>query len=248
MLPGCRGDRSNKPPRQFFPDMDDQPKWKPQAGSQFFVDGRTMRPRVPGTVAFARAEFDVARYGEASWADPFMGARADLLGEDRAHYTGMDAQGNFLDYIPPSVTVDLALLRQGQELFYTYCAPCHGYLGHGDGMVGRQWSIAVANFTNPIYLDRAQRTGKDGYIFHTIRNGKGEGDQQTMPGYAHALSADETWAIVAYVRALQQAEQGTFEDVPEPLRSQLREERQKVLRERASELNTGEGKTTGGGA
>src|SRR5690606_25558390 len=52
---GCRGERSDHPPRQFFPDMDDQQRWNPQSQSPFFADGRTMRPRVEGAVAFGRA-------------------------------------------------------------------------------------------------------------------------------------------------------------------------------------------------
>ena len=37
LLSGCRGDRSDKPPRQFFPDLDDSPKFKPQTKSEFFA-------------------------------------------------------------------------------------------------------------------------------------------------------------------------------------------------------------------
>lgn len=37
-LVGCRGDTSEAPPRQFFPDMDDQPKLKAQSRSEFFKE------------------------------------------------------------------------------------------------------------------------------------------------------------------------------------------------------------------
>ncbi|HZW07030.1 MAG TPA: hypothetical protein VFF65_07890, partial [Phycisphaerales bacterium] len=43
---GCRGDRSDSRPRQFFPDMDDSPKFKPQTATPFFADGRAMRQPV----------------------------------------------------------------------------------------------------------------------------------------------------------------------------------------------------------
>src|SRR3954470_16726593 len=74
-LAGCRGDREEKPPRQFFPDMDDQPKWKPQSQSEFFVDGRTMRKPVAGTVPFGRNDFVT----DAPWSKDFMDQRSDLL-------------------------------------------------------------------------------------------------------------------------------------------------------------------------
>lgn len=54
---GCRGQISEKPPVHLFDDMDQQPKYRPQAESRFFSDGRTMRPRVAGTVA--RGELEV---------------------------------------------------------------------------------------------------------------------------------------------------------------------------------------------
>src|SRR4051794_16105759 len=55
-LPACRGERTEKPPHQFFQGMEDQPKWRPQSKSEFFADGRTMRPVVPGTVPFGRSD------------------------------------------------------------------------------------------------------------------------------------------------------------------------------------------------
>ena len=45
-LGGCRGGRDDNTPRQFFPDLDDQMKWKPQGESDFFADGRMMRKPV----------------------------------------------------------------------------------------------------------------------------------------------------------------------------------------------------------
>src|SRR3954469_25676660 len=77
---GCRGDREEKPPRQFFPDMDDQPKWKPQSKSDFYTDGRTMRKPVAGTVPFGRNPF----VAEEPWSKDFMEQRSDLLKEDKS--------------------------------------------------------------------------------------------------------------------------------------------------------------------
>ena len=34
---GCRGERTDKPPRQLFPDMDDQEHFRPQAETEFFA-------------------------------------------------------------------------------------------------------------------------------------------------------------------------------------------------------------------
>ena len=49
---GCyRGKTSDKPPIHIIPDMDNQPKYKPQAESRFFADSSDMRMPVEGTVA-----------------------------------------------------------------------------------------------------------------------------------------------------------------------------------------------------
>lgn len=220
-LTGCRGDREEKPPRQFFPDLDDQPKWEPQSGSDFFADGRMMRQPPLGTVAFGRQEF----VNNAEWAHPWMSQRQDLLKDDKSFYEGKNADGSWMAVMP--VTVDAALLKRGQERFGIYCAVCHGYQGDGKGMVGDAtkstgWAYAVPSYHDAIYKDASQDKGKDGYLFHTARNGVwGPDGKQKMPGYAHAVSERDAWAIVAYIRALQATKEGTIEDVPEVRRNDL---------------------------
>ena len=69
-LPGCRGDRSDKRPRQFFPDMDDSPKWKPQ-----IVDPDRVQPRlsVAGLVGIAAGAIFMTSlpWLAAAMPDPF---------------------------------------------------------------------------------------------------------------------------------------------------------------------------------
>jgi len=49
----------------------------------------------------------------------------------------------------------------------------------------------------------------EGEIFNTITNGK-----NTMFPYADKLSAEDRWAVISYVRALQRAHHATIDDVP----------------------------------
>ncbi len=227
---GCRGDRSTKRPRQFLPDMDDSPKWKPQSGSEFFADGRTMRPEVTGTVPFGRVAF----VSDQAWAKPFMQERIDGVREDDAMYRGTDASGAYLDRMPVAVTPEL--LAIGEQRFNTYCAVCHGLEGDGQGMVGKQWAAPVANFHDAKYQDPADKEGKwkDGYIFTIAREGwwneqDGKRVSQRMPGYKHALCELETWAVIAHLRVLQQHRKGTINDVPGDQRDRLERERQTLL-------------------
>ena len=93
-------------------DMQDQPKYKPQRPSNFFVDGRSGRPQVEGTVA-----------------------RGDME-EDVAFYEGKNDKGDDVDVFP--VAVDKAFLQRGQQRYEIYCSPCHGRIGNGLGMIVRR--------------------------------------------------------------------------------------------------------------
>lgn len=246
-LSGCRGDREDKPPRQFFPDMDDSPKYKPQTANPFFEDGRAMRPAVPGTVAFGRWDFNVdgVPADEAhAWAEPFRAERAALLAEDDALFRGRTADGGYVKDIPVPVTAEL--LERGMERFNINCASCHGYQGNGLGMVGQRWSYAIPSFHDPKY-DKGSADpdgrGNDGFLFHIAMNGvagvdgypQKTDDPQTyirkkaamkMPGYAEKLTERDGWAIVAYIRALQQ--HTTLDKIPEPARRRLEQERARL--------------------
>jgi mono/diheme cytochrome c family protein len=223
---GCRGDREDKPPRQFFPDMDDQPKWGPQSKSEFFADGRTMRLPPNGTVPYGRTPV----VSDAAWAHGFMDERNDLLKPDVLTSEGTLADGNYVEKIP--MAIDMDLVKRGQERFNIYCAACHNYTGDGKGMVGAQWSYPLPTFHDDKYkkpdpANPAQQTWKDGYIFHTIRYGlvdTAKPGEYKMPPYAHAVSVRDAWAIVAYIRALQTSREGTVNDAPESVRPTLQKQ------------------------
>jgi mono/diheme cytochrome c family protein len=214
LLGGCRGDRFEDPPRRFFPDMDHQPKWNPQADSPFFENGSTARVPDPNAVAFGRMPFDPSKNADASWAQSYLAERAGFLAEDDAVYLGKAPDGSFVDYIPVEVT-GVRMLR-GQERFNIFCATCHGPLGNGQSPVAVQFIAKPVNLTAEMYIDPSLRTSRDGYIFEVIRNGV-----RNMPGYAHSIDAQDAWNIVMYVRALQKSYHSTLDDVPEAERDTL---------------------------
>ena len=228
-MAGCRGDRSDKPPRRFFPDMDDQPKWDPQERTEFFADNRTARPKPEGTVAFGRATFDPEAHASEAWAEGLLAERESLLASDDAVYRGItyyeDGTETYVDNIPVRVTE--AMIERGQERFNIYCSACHGYTGDGRGMVGRRWSYPPANLLGDVYRDRANRQGKDGYIFHVIRNGvwnPADGANR-MPAYGDAIDAMDAWAIVAYLRALQASQTASLDSLDPADRRRLESQR-----------------------
>jgi mono/diheme cytochrome c family protein len=219
-LQGCRGDRSTEPPRQFFPDLDDAPKWEPQGESNFFADGRMMRQPVTGTVPFGRQAFVPSE--DKAWSASWGEKREDLLKADPVFYAGKDDKGAWIAKVP--VKFSQQDLLRGQERYNISCASCHGYDGAGQGTVGAQWSYPLPNFHDEKYRDVSQDTAKDGYLYHIARNGvwSPDGAQNKMPGYAHALTAEDTWRIVAYIRVLQATRSATLSDVPEAQREKVR--------------------------
>ena len=98
---------------------------------------------------------------------------------------------------------DLDFLTQGEEMFSTYCVPCHGDGGAGMGPVtnpanpGRFMPPAPA--LSGSYALTKNYT--DGYLYLTIRNGS-----FIMPGYSWAMSDEEMRATVEYLRTLEGAD------------------------------------------
>lgn len=234
VLGGCRGERSDKPPRQFFPDLDDQPKYKAQSASTFFADGRAMREPVRGTVPFGSRPYTIAFEGK-DFSD-----RDGFLKADRRVYEGkepvLDADGSivmepgtstprevYVERIP--VTVDAELLALGEKKYNIYCIVCHSQTGDGKGTVGTRWSYPLPSFHDPKYY-RGGEKGQDGYLFHVIRYGvPNEGENAPyplkMPAYATKVSEREAWAIVAYLRAIQAAHSSPLDAAPERERMDL---------------------------
>jgi mono/diheme cytochrome c family protein len=165
--------------------MHDQPRFKPLAKSAFFGDERSARPQVEGTVARGQ------------------------LREDALLYTGKLGQ-EFGAELP--LPLDRALLDRGQERYGIYCAPCHGQVGRGDGIVVRRgFRNRPTSFHEPRLRDKPA-----GYFFDVMTNGFG-----AMPDYSAQIPVRDRWAIVAYVRALQLSQNARIDDVPPDRRALL---------------------------
>ena len=87
-----------------------------------------------------------------------------------------------------------ASVKRGGELFAVYCMPCHGPTGKGDGLVS-------AKFVPPPDLANADlhKARTDGYWQSYLSVGGA-----VMPAYGEALTPDERWHVVNYLRTLAQ--------------------------------------------
>jgi len=83
-------------------------------------------------------------------------------------------------------------VARGQRLFVIYCAPCHGREGKGDGPVSPKF-VPPPDLTHP----SIQGARSDGYMQHVIGSGGA-----VMPAYGEALSPEERWHVVNFLRSL----------------------------------------------
>ena len=151
-----------------------------------------------------------AFFGDSRSARPLVEgtvARGQLH-DDELLYTGK-VNGQDATVFP--ARVDAAAIARGRERFNIYCSPCHGRTGQGDGMV------VLRGYRRPpsFHQDRL-RDAPIGHFFDVITNGFG-----AMPDYATQIRAEDRWAIIAYVRALQLSEHATAADVPAAERNRL---------------------------
>jgi mono/diheme cytochrome c family protein len=102
-----------------------------------------------------------------------------------------EAETNLKNPLPS----DDRTLKLGERMFNTYCTPCHGASGKGDGSITDVY-VKPPDITDAAYLKR-----QDGFFFYRITFGA-----NVMPGYGHATLPHERWAIVKYLRKLQGGE------------------------------------------
>lgn len=238
-------------------DMDIQLRGDTQTVSPVFADGRTMRPRIAGTVA--RGEWMdpilltgiVPETGEQNVAflqdeeAPQEGDEKpaaedkpeadkpmveDKPAEDKpadekpAEEKPADAQPaageapaaqpeepepNWVKIAPINVT--RSTLERGRNRYNIYCSVCHGLAGDGDGLVAqRALQLEQPTWIPPTNLHTDYLlTQPDGKLYNTITHGI-----RKMKGYGDQIPAEDRWAIVTYVRALQKTRTGTPEEIP----------------------------------
>ena len=150
-------------------------------------------------------------FGDARSARPGVEgtvARGHLRDDDLT-YTGK-INGQDATVFPAPVTA--ATMARGRERFNIYCSPCHGRTGQGDGM------IVLRGYRRPPSFLQDRLIGAPvGHFFDVITNGFG-----AMPDYSAQIRAEDRWAIIAYVRALQLSGHATLADVPSSERDRIR--------------------------
>jgi len=129
------------------------------------------------------------------------------LEADEAFYRGT-VDGQYIDELPIEITEDV--LQRGQEQYNAFCAVCHGYSGHGNGVVTQE------GFAAQSFYDRRIAFQPVGRYYETITLGRGN-----MYNYAARIEPADRWAIVAYMEALKISQSSTYDDLSADLQAEL---------------------------
>lgn len=127
--------------------------------------------------------------------------------EARPFPAGTVARGSlaYAQAVASPPPVDPGLLEEGQRSFRTFCVPCHGLAGDGDGIV-----VQRGFSPPPSYHSARLRAAPGSHFVDVITNGYG-----AMYSFADRVSPRERWAIAAYIRALQTSRQTQLAQVPD---------------------------------
>ena len=160
----------------------------------FFRDARAAAARLPSDHAVpATAMLDSIITATSEKRPPVVLAQ---LAHRFSALLGRDAELTL-----PTHSLDVA---EGEKLFKTSCASCHGTLGMGDGPAGVNLSPrppAVGSATE-------MRASSPAMMFRKISVGV---TGTAMPSFGSQLTADQRWNIVAYLGALQHPSQQVAE-------------------------------------
>lgn len=183
-------------------EMYDQPRYEPYETSSFFADGLAMRPVVAGTVAHRPPK-------EADAYDADYLERGLIDGKPATEFPfAINSEG----------------MARGRQRFNIYCAPCHGQVGDGNGMIVQRGFPKPPSLYGPrmvkpvdggpvsIYNDL--REAPAGHFVNVIAEGHG-----VMYSYASRVAPEDRWRIAAYIRALQASQFATIDvlkTLPEP--------------------------------
>jgi mono/diheme cytochrome c family protein len=154
---------------------------------------------------------DGAMAGQLPVPAPALGTEAVARQSSPAEWYAMVTQGNLERRMPPfnsltdrqrwdvvaylySLSNPTERLLQGQALYNTNCADCHGERGDGKGEQAATLSVSPTNFTNQEMMAGISEE----QLFQAISAGMAP----DMPTYEDQLSAEERWALSAYLRSL----------------------------------------------
>lgn len=117
-------------------------------------------------------------------------------GEGGEDFSRPDPPAEYADIEKPDFTD--AMVEEGEKLFTTNCATCHGQKGEGDGPAGAALTPKAQDLTNPALQDAIS----DHYIYWRISEGGAALGYTGMTPFKESLNDEQHWQVVAFIRSL----------------------------------------------
>jgi mono/diheme cytochrome c family protein len=158
---------------EYAPNMYEHIAYDPDQKNPNFKDGKTAQLPPKGTTPVGFVRFDYPNTTEG--------------------YTKASAE------VKNMLAITDKNMADGKALFTTFCSPCHGVDGQGDGEVTKHGFAPPPSYSKGnSSRGGAMKDLTDGKIYHTITYGV-----NSMGSYASQLNPDERWKVVMYVHHLQ---------------------------------------------
>ncbi|TGK18701.1 cytochrome c [Leptospira fluminis] len=166
---------SKTPPMEYMPDMADSVAREAQEEDSFFANRSAVRLPPKGAVPVGYYPYE---------------------------YKGLDISVIPNKGLANPFKADFANLKRGEDKYQTYCSPCHGVRGAGNGfVVGPSPRLNAGQGDGSrmaALISASAKAYSDGQIYHAMTEGKGR-----MNSYASQIAPEDRWKIVLYIRKLQ---------------------------------------------
>ncbi|KAB0648463.1 c-type cytochrome, partial [Burkholderia diffusa] len=94
--------------------------------------------------------------------------------------------------------LSVANVMRGAHLYARHCAACHGADGRGEGPLAATLAHWPPTFAGALLARRLE-----GELYWRVRHGTHDArGASSMPGFAATLGPGDTWAVLAYLKAL----------------------------------------------
>ncbi|MBM9588898.1 cytochrome c [Leptospira sp. 201903075] len=164
------------PVYEYFPSMYDSPARESQEDDSFATNGSASRIPPKGAIPVGYFPYP---YATEATPDTLPGADKGLKN--------------------PIAKANLGDLMIGEKRYQTYCTPCHGVQGLGNGTV--VGPAPKFQQSPPSVVSDKIRGWSDGQVYHIITMGRG-----LMGSYAYQIEPEDRWKLIAYIRKLQEHE------------------------------------------
>jgi len=179
IVSSCSKKNPQSPGFEFMPDMYRSVGYDAYQVNPNFENGTTAQLPVDGTIPYQTDPSKIYNVLPYTFADTQEGYEAAGLN------------------LKSPIAKNEANLKEGERLYKTYCAHCHGAKGMGDGPVG----TVNPGLIPPAYNSELLANLPEGKIFHVITYGK-----NMMGPHQYQITKLDRWKIVQYVQTLQKAE------------------------------------------